>query len=251
MNKLKRKRYATSISKMVYDSDALNMFSVCRSHKEKALLSLAWITGGRASELMNVKVKDIKPIGNTFVLIKLDTLKKRNTEQRFQTTERTLRYNLTGDRQNPFLTYIVMRNNSLDSDAYFISGKKKNLTTSWARKTMKKISIKGINRHISLYHLRHSLFTQFIKNGGTLSELMHLKGASDINSCKPYIHATDFVMPTLDRSDSLGIDSGLGFARATSQLTSGANYLDTDTKEVAKFVEERKKFKKANLNLED
>jgi site-specific recombinase XerD len=247
MNNQKRNRYVTSISKLVWDSDALNMLDACKNKKEMALLSLAWITGGRASELMNVKVCDIKPIGNTYVLIKLDTLKKRNTEQRFQTTERTLRYNLYGDRENVFLTFIVMRVKSLDPDCYFISGQKKPLTTSWARKTMKRISIKGINRHISLYHLRHSLFTQFIKNGGTLSELMHLKGASDINSCKPYIHATDFIMPKLDRKDGIGVDEGMGFARATSQLTSGVEYLAPDPKEVGQRMEEyrekRRKYK--------
>lgn len=239
----KRKRYATSISKLIYDSDALNMLSACRSTKEKALLSLAWITGGRATELMNVKVSDIREQG-AYVLIKLDTLKKRNTEQQFQITTRTLRYNLSGDRENIFLTFIVMRCRNLDREHYFVSGKSKPLTTSWARKTMKRISIKGMNRHISLYHLRHSLFTQFIKNGGTLSELMHLKGASDINSCRPYIHATDFIMPRLDRKDGLGVDEGLGFDRALSQLTSGANYLDNELKEVKKTLEEYREKKR-------
>jgi site-specific recombinase XerD len=241
----KRKRYATSISKLIYDSDALNMLSACKNTKEKALLSLAWITGGRATELMNVKVSDIREQG-AYVLIKLDTLKKRNTEQQFQITTRTLRYNLSGERENIFLTFIVMRSRSLDRECYFISGKQKPLTTSWARKTMKKISIKGMERHISLYHLRHSLFTQFIKNGGTLSELMHLKGASDINSCKPYIHATDFIMPRLDRKDGLGVDEGMGFARATSQLTSGANYLDSEIQDVIKTLEEYKEKRKSN-----
>lgn len=152
------------------------IFSAITNIKHKAIIAIMYSTGLRVSEACNLKIKDIDTT-NGFI---------------------SVRHAKGGNDRKVMLDPIIL--NYLRQ--YYIEYKPNNYLFVGAKggeysnrsvqiilgKAVKKV---GINKSISTHSLRHSCFTQLLRNGVDIRSIQRLAGHKNISTTASYLHITD------------------------------------------------------------
>jgi len=154
--------------------------------RDKALISILWLTGARIQEVLNLTKEDIL-IDEDYLKIRLQTLKKRRkeNENKFMITYRNLEFER--DSNN-----IVMKeciNNIIEYYNSIAEGKLFKISQRWAREIINRVTTETIQKRLAAHHFRHSRFTYLAEKNIPINILLHLKGSSDLRSIVPYLQA--------------------------------------------------------------
>ena len=148
-------------------------------YRNKAMLELAFATGLRVSELVNLKVSDIN-----FNDCYLRVMGKGKKERIVPIDDMALKY------VKAYLDYY--RNKLLknkDSEYLFISSYGTTITRQAFFKLIKgECEKKGIEKEISPHTLRHSFASILLKNGANIRVIQELLGHEDLKTTQIYTH---------------------------------------------------------------
>ena len=148
-------------------------------YRNKAMLEIAFATGLRVSELVNLKVSDIN-----FNDCYLRVMGKGKKERIVPIDDVALNY---------VKTYIEYYRNALlknkDSEYLFISSYSSKITRQSFFKLVKSECVKkGIDKEISPHTLRHSFASVLLKNGANIRVIQELLGHEDLKTTQIYTH---------------------------------------------------------------
>ncbi len=146
--------------------------------RDRAMLHLLYATGLRVSELCNVRVSDLNPLGVISVVGK-------GNKQRLvpvgkpalaavQSYVQTSRPELLKARSCPFL-FVTSRGSRMTRQAFW------KLIINHGKKA-------GIFHHLSPHVLRHSFATHLLEGGADLRSVQTMLGHSDIGTTQIYTH---------------------------------------------------------------
>jgi len=180
-------RYNFDIKHLLFEDDVKKMWKKAHKHREKLAIALLWTTGARPSELLALQNNNILVQDDKLTII-IKTLKLGNKD--FKARDRPLEFK-RGSYQNSniYLEYIVKSLNNLGPEQILLP-----YSSRWLSKTINRIGKEAINKEICPYHFRHSVMTWLARNGATLDQLKHFKGAADYKSIWPYVTAKVFVV---------------------------------------------------------
>jgi len=174
-------RYNTNIDRVLSTQEAELIYKEARTLEDRALVSIAWLTGGRTNEIRLLKRKDVT-ISPDFVELKLFTEKLRLGSGRFKVKKRELVYKMS---PNIFLGAII--------DYCLIIGNPEEFLFSCSDRTLLTrigdMSRRALGEALTFNHFRHSRMTLEASKGTGLDGLMYFKGASDVRSVSTYLHA--------------------------------------------------------------
>ena len=159
---------------MILCSFADNDFYEVRNH---LVIELIYSTGLRASELLNIKLKDI------------DLNNKEIKVMGKGSKERIVYY---GDYVTDLLkSYLNKYRRSIKSEYLIISKNKEQLNISVLNKIIKEACKKvGIKRNISTHTLRHTFATDLLNNGSSINSVKTLLGHESLATTQIYTHIT-------------------------------------------------------------
>jgi site-specific recombinase XerD len=144
--------------------------------KHKAIICLMYSCGLRVSEALNVKIKDIDSSNNKLIIRdgkgKIDRIVMLD---------------------NSVLNLLRIYWESYKTNNYLFEGSKGDKYSDRSVQKILKTATKivGINKKISTHSLRHSCFTQLIKNGVDLRTVQKIAGHKNINTTANYIKISD------------------------------------------------------------
>jgi integrase len=177
-------KYNVDITHIITPGEAEDMIKLAKKLRDKALIAILYLTGARPGEIcLNKKVNeglkkgDIQISGN-YVIFKIKTLKlgkHGKNKGKFLIDERELEI----PKEVPFMNYILRwRHRALNSFMFPIS-----TTRAW------QIVHDLSGERFTPYNFRHSSMTKLRKAGASKDELQEIKGARDVRSVEPYLHA--------------------------------------------------------------
>lgn len=177
-------RYRTDPSQgVVNEKEVLDMLKACKNVKEKAVISFLWLTGCRVSEALAITTNDIE-LSPWLLTIKLPTLKKkRKADQEFKITYRILKFKRNDINPNPFIESFITYYKSIKEGLIFP------MSDRTIERIVNRVSKKALGRILAPHHIRHSRLTYLAEKGYPIHFLQYFKGASDIKSVAPYLHA--------------------------------------------------------------
>lgn len=185
-NKIQNPKRELYLPKFLKDEELDKIFSVCNSNnpteeRDTLIIELLYATGVRASELVNIKIKDIN---REEKLIKV--LGKGNKE-------RMVIYN--NHTKKALDTYLKDGYNYFNkkSSEYLILNKNGNkLSERYIREIInKKVSQASLDIKISPHTLRHTFATDILENGADLMTVKELLGHESLNTTSIYTHITN------------------------------------------------------------
>lgn len=182
-------RYSWRIDDLIFEEDAKAMFDKASTSYERVLVALCWITGARTQEMLSLRKEDIY-YDSRKATFTLRTLKLGGDGSQFVVRERTLEFDRPeGVDANIYLETILRHIEGLAPETRLLP-----YTSRWAEIAINRLGLKAVGKKLTPYHFRHSVLTWLARNGKTLNELMHFKGARSIDSVKPYLHAIPSVI---------------------------------------------------------
>lgn len=153
-----------------------NMINSTLNVKHKAILSLMYATGMRSNEVCNIKINDIDSDGK---LIKIKQAKgmKDRVAMLDEGLLCVLRQYFLSYKPNTYLF------NGATGGKYTARSVQQ-VVTNAANKC-------GIKKRISSHSMRHSCFTQLVKNGVDIRHIQRLAGHKNINTTARYLQIND------------------------------------------------------------
>lgn len=157
------------------DKDVKNEFD----YRDKVMLEVAYATGLRVNELVNIKVYDIN-LDDSFMRVMGKGSKERLVFFGEITTNYLKEY-LNNYRKT------ILKNK--DSEYLFINYQGNQISRQSFFKMMKKEGIRaGIKKNIYPHILRHTFATHLLNNGADLRVIQELLGHSDLTTTQIYAH---------------------------------------------------------------
>jgi site-specific recombinase XerD len=187
--------YTETIKQIIWEGDVRKMWASAKYEYERTLLSVLWFSGGRPSEILELRRRDVNwgiaDDSSDFFEMKLKT-KKLERAVGFVVNERILRSSRPmGTHANIYIESIVKACRSLKPDDWVITYRSRMSINRIMHRLSAVVKDSNGHPHVwSAYHFRHSVFTHLARNGANLSTLKYWKGASDIGSVQRYIQAT-------------------------------------------------------------
>jgi len=172
-------KYFVDIEHLITKEEAMKMISYAKKLRDKALISILYLTGARPGEVLDLTTDDIR-VSDRELEIKLTTLKQK--EGRFHVKKRTLVFHRPLP-SNAFIETFIDYFLSLPR-GYLFKMSDRNL-----RYIIERVSRDALGFPLCPYNFRHSRMTEFASEGRGINELKYLKGATDIRSIAPYLHA--------------------------------------------------------------
>jgi len=159
--------------------------------KHRTIVCLMYSAGLRVSEVINLELKDIDSKNN-----KINIRNGKGKIDRVVMLDNSILY--------------LMRNywEQYKTKKYLIEGAKGDVYSAKSIQQIVKNAVKkvGIDKKISSHSLRHSCFTQLIKNGTDLRTVQKLAGHKNINTTANYIRLIDNdVLGTISPINSIKI----------------------------------------------
>ncbi len=144
--------------------------------KHKTIICLMYSAGLRVSEVINLKIKDIDSKNN-----KINIKNSKGKVDRIVMLD------------NSILELLKEYWSVYKTKNYLFEGQKGDIYSTKSIQTFVKKSAEnaGINKKISSHSLRHSCFTQLIKNGVDIRSVQKLAGHKNINTTANYIKIID------------------------------------------------------------
>ncbi len=146
--------------------------------RDKAMLETLYATGLRITELVSLKLDDIRADMMPFVLVRGKRDKERIVPLGGEAYRHVKRYldesrgEILGKKRSPFL-FITSRGGHISRKTFWV------LVGSYARKA-------GIRKNIYPHLLRHSFATHLLEHGADLRSVQTLLGHSDITTTQIY-----------------------------------------------------------------
>jgi integrase/recombinase XerD len=145
------------------------------------MLELLYATGLRVSELVGLRLQDVN-LERGYLTVLGKGSKERAVPLGDAAVAAVQEYL---DRARPVLL------DGRDSDALFISSKRRQITRQMFWERIKLLAAKaGITRSISPHTLRHSFATHLLDNGADLRAVQAMLGHSDISTTQIYTHVS-------------------------------------------------------------
>jgi len=171
------------INYIVRAEDFEKMYRFCRDLKERNLLFILYSTGARPSEILEMKREDVE-IHDDRVIFHIITKKvrKKGMEKKFIIDKRHLVLKLP--REHPYIKNLERFVSKFEEGQRLFR-----MTRRTMHNIISRISRDALGISLCPYNFRHSFFTRFIESGGRIEEAQYLKGARDMRSVMPYLHA--------------------------------------------------------------
>lgn len=159
------------------------MFAVCETKRDKALLSLAYGCGLRRSELEHLNTIDVL-IHKGALIVRDGKGGKHRTIPLSDAVVKDLREYLIDERTTYF-------NHNQTNPAFFVHNKGERMSGETMNKRLKAIiALTGndtlIRKEITLHCLRHSIATHLMDNGATIEFVQSFLGHSNIDTTHIY-----------------------------------------------------------------
>ena len=166
-------------------SEINELYGVCKNEMEKVLLGMFYGCGLRKSEVgkLNVRDLDIKRNGGKCLYVRSGKGRKRRVVPLAQNVIVDVKNYLLKERTQRF-TYRTKPN---DKKALLINkiGTRMQGNSLWT--SFKTILLRaGINKEISLHHLRHSIATHLLESGMSIEEVRDFLGHEYLESTQIY-----------------------------------------------------------------
>lgn len=144
--------------------------------KHRTIICLMYSVGLRVSEVINIKIKDIDSKNN-----KINIRNAKGKIDRVVMLDQSV------------LELMRKYWDTYKTKEYLIEGAKGDVYSAKSIQQIVQTAVKklGINKKISSHSLRHSCFTQLIKNGTDLRTVQKLAGHKNINTTANYIKLID------------------------------------------------------------
>jgi len=156
--------------------EIIKMLSCITNIKHKAIICLMYATGIRVSEVCNMRINDIDKSTNCIKIRQAKGKKDRVA---------MLDPNLLNVLRDYFVSYKpnVYLFNGAKGEKYSSRSIQKMVTDCAAKA--------GIRKHISSHSMRHSCFTQLVKDGTDIRYIQKLAGHKNINTTARYLQIAD------------------------------------------------------------
>jgi site-specific recombinase XerD len=152
------------------------IISVTKNKKYRLIISLAYCSGLRISEVLNLKVRDLN-IDELLVYIR----KSKGNKDRISILSKNITTNLG--------KIIAFKNNN---DYLFESNRGGKLCNRSAQNMFKKsLKLAEINKPASFHSLRHSFATHLLENGTNLRYIQKLLGHSNVRTTQTYTEVSN------------------------------------------------------------
>ncbi len=157
--------------------------------RDQAILELMYASGVRASELINIKMREIDYRSRT---IKVYGKGKKERIVPFgRTAEAAMKK--YAEKSRPILASLRTSNKSQES--FFLSGKGENLTVRGLEYILKQVEIKtGCRYGLHPHEMRHSFATHLLDNGADLRLIQELLGHESLDTTQVYTHVSKKTM---------------------------------------------------------
>ena len=145
-------------------------------YKDRAILAIYYGCGLRASEGLNLQVKDLDFRNGLLQVGKTKT--------------RTPRYvPMSAAVMEDLKDYLYGARLKVKSDIVLVHGKGKHKEATGANDRLKKLTeLAGIEKNITLHGLRHSIATHLLENGMALEQIRQFLGHSSMQTTQRYTH---------------------------------------------------------------
>lgn len=154
--------------------------------RDKTLLSLAFSTGLRVSDLVNINIKqNIKKFDGQYALVfNMKKVKRRHISK------------IQPKVKNLINLYLIQTNRTYESDDYLFKAHRGKISDGLSTRSVSniinaRIKAAGINKHLTPHGTRHSAITMAAKNGVDLIKLKQFAGHKNINTTARYTHITN------------------------------------------------------------
>jgi len=174
-------KYKADIEYIIRWEDFKKLWNTATTRQDRCLITLFWVTGGRPTEVLNLKKKDIK-INEGSLEIIIDTAKL-GKKGKFIVRKRSLRIHCDTELLHLKVLYRYLENLKADDSLLF------NISRQTMNNIIKRLGYDALNKNICPYNFRHSRMTLLAEKGIGREELMRFKGARTIQSVTPYDHA--------------------------------------------------------------
>jgi site-specific recombinase XerD len=173
---IERPHKKQSLPKVISLAQVKRMIEVCDNIKHKCIVSLLYSAGLRRSELLNLKISDIKS-DRKLILIK----DAKGGKDRFT----TLGNKMLSDLRKYYKVY--------KPKTYLFEGKpEKKYSESSVRIIVKKAALKAnIQEKVTPHMLRHSFATHLLENGTNIRTIQILLGHNSIKTTELYTHVAN------------------------------------------------------------
>lgn len=161
------------------------LFYLCRSQKEKAILSLAYGCGLRRREIHNLNVSDIE-IETGVIFIRKSKFGKSRIVPMSDLVIKNIKAYLEGEREAQ-----IKKFEHSDHTAYLLSRWGSRLAPSdiylQFKRILNKTKIKSLKtKKIGLHHLRHSIATHLLDSGADITFVQSFLGHQEIDTTSLY-----------------------------------------------------------------
>jgi len=176
--RLKRPRREKKIPQVLSQEEALVLINAPQNMKHRMLLTLAYATGLRRAEILNLTLKDIDPTRNVIRVIKGKGNKSREVPASSSLIKQLRQYY-----------------KSFRPRTYLFEGYKPGIPYSATsiEKIIKNAATKArINKNVSPHILRHSFATHMLEKGVNLKRLQLILGHSAMKTTSIYLHLANF-----------------------------------------------------------
>ena len=148
------------------------------NHKHKLMVALMYSAGLRVSELINLKVKELK-MQRRFGYVRNG---KGGKDRIF----------VISDRLAPILQQVITNNNLTGENYLFTSMRSKKYSIRSLEKIIKTAAKKaGINKNVHPHTLRHSYATHLIDNGYAVTDVQAMLGHKSPETSLVYVHSSN------------------------------------------------------------
>ena len=152
--------------------------------RDKALFEVLYSTGCRVSEVVSLKISDLKD-GTSYAIVRGKGNKERKVFFELQAREALKVY--FEDRKKRFAS----EGNADQSPYVFVNQKGGSLSTGGVRYILSRYSgAEGLNHHVSPHALRHTFATAMLGNGADVRAVQEMLGHSSISTTQRYTHIT-------------------------------------------------------------
>jgi site-specific recombinase XerD len=170
----KRPRKEKHLPKVIDSKELISKISKIENLKHKTILSLAFSSGMRVSEIVNLKIKNID---SKRMLINIENGKGKK------------------DRYIPLSENILnlLREyyKSYKPIEYLFNGK---FSNQYSVKSCQEIFKKYISKEESFHNLRHSCFTTLLETGTDLRIIQKIAGHSNVKTTEIYTHVSNNIL---------------------------------------------------------
>lgn len=173
-----RKRKKT-VYKVLTKEELSTFFNCVDNFKFKTIFMLAYGSGLRIGEIVNLRVEDIDS-KNMRIFVR----EGKGNKERFTI--------LSNQSLQMLRTYRGKYRQNRRRGRIFLSESGKAITVGVIREHFRKYRRKAkINENVTLHTLRHNFATNLIENGATLIQVKELMGHSNIRSTMEYVHVAN------------------------------------------------------------